>query len=116
GIVPAKVGGAIFDDQPPAALAAARVGEPEMNDYAPVAREFLEARETADVPHQEPRVQLLGLQPAADPARTPVTEGEDDRAELFPGGGRMVFPALLAAAPLDDAHFLELPQPLGEQG
>ena len=115
GIIAAQVRAAIFDDEPPHTLAWPRIGKAELNHDAALARKFVELHETPHVPHQKAGIELTGLQPAADPARTPVTERHHDRPQLLAGRGQPVFIGARASDALDDADLLELAQPLREQ-
>ena len=115
GIVTAQVRAAIFDDEPPHTLAWPRIGKTELNHDTAPARKFAELHKTPHVPHQKAGIELTGLQPAADPARTPVTERHHDRAQLLAGCRQPVFIGARAMDALDDADLLELAQPLREQ-
>ena len=116
GVVPAQVGAALLDDQPPVPLAGPGVGEQEVQDHPPAGRELLEPDEPAYVPHQEADVELARGEPAADPPGAPVAEGHHDRAQLLARRREVV---RRGAAVLGTAHHpgvLQRAQPLGEEG
>ena len=115
GIITAQICAAMFDDEPPHTLAWPGIRKTELNHDAALARKLVELRETPHVPHQETSIELIGLQPAADPPRTPVAERHHDRAQFLTGRSQPVFIGAAAANTFNDADLLELAQPLCEQ-
>jgi hypothetical protein len=49
----------------------------EVDHHATVTRKTINLRETANVPHQEPGIELIAPESAADPARTPVVNYQE---------------------------------------
>ena len=80
-----------------------------------VRRALVQAHEAPDVPHQQPRVQLVIAQAAADPARAPVAQRHDDGTQLFARVGQGVFPDLAHRAAPHKTDLLQVPQALRQQ-
>jgi hypothetical protein len=69
------------------------------------------------VPHQQSDVEVVGLQPAAHPARTPLAHHHDQGLELAACLGQMILEAVAGRAlpALDDALPLQKLKTLREQ-
>jgi hypothetical protein len=82
-----------------------------------VRREVLRPDRAMHVPHQQGHVEVLGLQPAAHPARAPFAHHHDQGLKLAAGIGQMILEAAAGRAlpALDHPFLLQELQALREQ-
>ncbi|MNE63338.1 hypothetical protein D3C80_1586820 [compost metagenome] len=71
--------------------------------------------EPAHVPHEQARVELVVAQATADPARAPMPQRHDDRAQFLTRFGQAVLPDFANRRAMHHADLFQMAQPLRQQ-